>query len=88
MKMPRAISDAWNFLIGLVRDPKDGSFSPVAIGSLTAMTVLSKGFLSEVVSRNVGWMDFLGYAAAMMISSGAPIADKIVSSVWRGDIKA
>lgn len=77
-----ACRDGWRFIVTLVRDPHDGSFSPVAGGAIVTMVVLSKGFLSEVTARNVGWMDFLGYAAAMAIASGAPIAEKIVAVVW------
>lgn len=74
-----ALRDAWRFTLGLVRDPRDGSFSPVAIGSIVAMAALTKGFLDEVAMRHVGWLDFIGYACAMTIASGAPIADKIIS---------
>lgn len=77
-----ACRDAWRFTLSLVRDPHDGSFSPVAAGSVTAMFFLSKGFIAEVADRNVGWMDFLGYAAAMAIASGAPIAEKLVAVMW------
>lgn len=72
-------SRAWYFVISIVRDPHDGTFSAVNLGSLITMWALTNGFQSEVATRQVDWSFLVGYAAAMVLASGAPLADRVLS---------
>ena len=76
-----AAGRAWFFILSVVRDPHDGSFSAVNIGALVAMWALTRGFLAEVATREVDWLTFLGYAAAMVVASGAPLAERVLSTL-------
>lgn len=73
------IGRVFGFFVSIVRDPHDQSFSCVNLGALTAMAALTSGFLTEVRTREVDWLTFLGYGCAMVVVSGAPLADRVLT---------
>lgn len=74
-----AVRDAWRFVLSIVRDPTDGSFSAVDLGSIVGIAALTKGFLAEAATRELDWLTFVGYGAAVVLVSGAPLADRVIS---------
>lgn len=61
----------------LFRDPKDGTASVVKSVSMVAVIALTIGFVLQAKFRDLEWMDYIGYALAMAMSSTPTLASSV-----------
>ncbi len=58
----------------LFRDMRDGSMSVVKACAMGGFGALLAAFLTQARTRSLDWMDYVGFALAVTVISGAPIA--------------
>ncbi len=61
-------------LSDLVRDMRDGSMSVVKTCAMGGFSVLLAAFMTQAKTRSLDWMDYVGFALAVTVISGAPLA--------------
>ncbi len=58
----------------LFRDMRDGSMSVVKTCAMGGFGALLSAFLTQAKTRSLDWMDYVGFALAVTVISGAPLA--------------